>query len=104
MLRARRRLTVIGAGAVLATLVGSAASGAPATAPAGARPKEPRAYLIHLIDGGDPIVVKKYTDEGGRIRFEKYGGWVEIPSHEVLRIVPDDSDETPATVALPPPA
>jgi hypothetical protein len=79
-----------------------AAAAAPADAPEGARPKRPTAYLIYLIDAGDPIVVPKYVEEGGQIRFEKYGGWVGIPSYEVLRIVPDESEEPAAT--LPPPA
>jgi hypothetical protein len=92
------RLAAIGTGLALTSALGSAAFGAPATTP---RAKEPRAYLIHLIDGGDPIVVKKYVEEGGRIRFEKYGGWVEIATYEVLRIVPDDSDDTAPTAALP---
>jgi hypothetical protein len=59
--------------------------------------------LIHLIDGGDPIVVAKYVEEGGQIRFEKYGGWVGIPSYEVLRIVPDESEDT-VTLPTPTPA
>ena len=46
-------------------------------------------------------MVQKYIEEAGQIRFEKYGGWVAIPSYEVLRIVPDESDD-PAG-ALPPP-
>jgi hypothetical protein len=102
MLRAGRWLAAIGASATLATTPGSPALGAPATTAAHGRPKEPRAYLIHLIDGGDPIVVQKYTEEDGQIRFEKYGGRVAIPSYEVLRIVPDDSDDTAGT--LPPPS
>src|SRR5262249_55813776 len=76
---------------------------APAATPERGRSKAPRAHLIYLIDGGDPIVVQKYTEEGGEIRFEKYGGWVSIPSYEVLRIVPDDSEETVETLAPPAP-
>jgi hypothetical protein len=67
-----------------------------------ARGKSPAAYLIYLIDAGDPIVVQKYVEEGGQIRFEKYGGWVGIPSYEVLRIVPDESEEHTATLPPPP--
>ena len=107
MLWATGRLAAIGTGVALATTLGGPALGgpaldAPASAPTRARSVEPRAYLIHLIDGGDPIVVKKYTEEGGRIRFEKFGGWVEIQSYEVLRIVPDESDDRAPTTALPP--
>ena len=72
---------------------------APAAPPESTRAVKPR-FLIHLIDGGDPIVVEKYVEEGGQIRFEKYGGWVGIPSYEVLRIVPDESED--ATATLPP--
>ncbi len=79
-----------------------AAAAAPADTPESARPKRPTAYLIYLIDAGDPIVVPKYVEEGGQIRFEKYGGWVGIPSYEVLRIVPDESEDPGAT--LPPAA
>jgi hypothetical protein len=98
------RRATIGTGVALALALSGIVLAAPPAAPERARSKEPRAYLIHLIDGGDPILVKKYTEEGGRIRFEKYGGWVEIPSYEVLRIVPDDSEDAPPPVALPPPA
>jgi hypothetical protein len=102
MLRAGQRLVAMGTGVLLVATLGGPALAAPA-APAGrGRPAEPRAYLIHLIDGGDPIVVRKYIEEAGQIRFEKYGGWVAIPSYEVLRIVPDDSDD-PVGAALPPP-
>lgn len=93
MLWATRRLVAIGTGVALATTLGGLALGGSA---------EPRAYLIYLIDGGDPIVVKKYTEDGGRIRFEKFGGWVEIQSYEVLRVVPDDSDDRAPTAAVPP--
>ena len=103
MLWVARRLAAIGTGVALATVLGGPALAAPATAPARGRSAAPRAYLIHLIDGGDPIVVQKYTEEGGQIRFEKYGGVVSIPSYEVLRIVPDDSDDATAGT-LPPPA
>jgi hypothetical protein len=100
MPRARRRLTAIGTGVALAATLAGHASAAPAGAPERSRSAQPRAYLIHLLDGGDPIVVRKYVEEGGQIRFEKYGGWVGIPSYEVLRIVPDESEDTAAT--LPP--
>jgi nuclease-like protein len=96
MLRAARRLAAIGMGVALATALGGPAAGAPAAAPARGRPAAPRAYLIHLIDGGDPIVVEKYTEEDGQVVFEKYGGLVAIPRYEVLRIVPDTSDDTTA--------
>ena len=101
MFRAGHRLAAIGMGVALVTTLGGPALAAPVTAPGRGRPAEPRAYLIHLIDGADPIVVQTYTEQDGQIRFEKYGGWVAIPSYEVLRIVPDDSDD--AAGALPPP-
>jgi len=100
MRHARPRLVALGTGIALAAATGLAA-GAPATTGGTTVPKVPRAYLIHLIDGGDPIVVQKYVEQDGAIRFEKYGGWVSIPSYEVLRIVPDDTEETSET--LPPP-
>jgi hypothetical protein len=103
MLWAARRLAAIGTGVALAATLGGSAAAAPASAPERARAAKPRAYLIHLIDGGDPIVVQKYTEEGGQIRFEKYGGWVAIPSYEVLRIVPDDSDDAAGTLPAPTP-
>lgn len=62
----------------------------------------PRGYLIYLIDGGEPIVVRRYAEEGGQILFEKYGGWVRIPTYEILRIVPDTPDLTERTANLPP--
>ena len=99
MVRAGHRLAAIGTGVALVTTLGGPALAAPAAAPGRGRPAAPRAFLIHLIDGGDPIVVQKYTEDGGQIRFEKYGGWVAIPSYEVLRIVPDDSDDTADTLA-----
>ncbi len=102
MLGGRLRLTALGTGVALVMTLGGPAAGAPPTAPARGRPAEPRAYLIHLIHGGDPIVVRKYVEEDGQIKFEKYGGWVAIPRYEVLRIVPDDADDT--NQALPPPA
>jgi hypothetical protein len=98
MLGAWQRLVAIGTGVALAGALTGEAPGAPAIAPNGPRAKAPRTYLIHLIDGGDPIVVQKYTEQGGEIRFEKYGGWVSIPSYEVLRIVPDDSDDAVADI------
>src|SRR5262245_49811121 len=97
MLGARQRLVAIGTAVVLVATTGSA-SGPPAMA-GRSTPRAPR-YLIHLIDGSDPIVVQKYVEEDGQIRFEKYGGSVSIPSSEVRRIVPDDGEETPS--ALPP--
>ena len=48
-------------------------------------------------------MVQKYTEQDGQIRFEKYGGWVAIPSYEVLRIVPDDSDDSAGTLPTPVP-
>jgi micrococcal nuclease len=60
-----------------------------------------RPSLIYLIDGGDPIVVSRYVEEGGQILFEKYGGWVRIPTYEILRIVPDQPDPADRTVNLP---
>jgi len=66
-------------------------------------PKTPRGYLIYLIDGGDPIVVSHYVEENGQILFEKYGGWVRIPTYEVLRVVPDTPDPADRTANLPPP-
>jgi len=100
MRRARRRWAAIGTVFAVATSSAQGATAAPAAAPAAARPAKPRAFLIHLIDGGDPIVVEKYVEEGGQVRFEKYGGWVGIPSYEVRRIVPDETEDTAAT--LPP--
>ena len=67
---------------------GRATSAATSPVPA----KEPRAFLIFIDDGSEPIVVKRYVEEEGQIRFEKYGGWIGIPRHEILRIVPDDPD------------
>ena len=90
MLRARQSLAAMGSGVALMTALGGPAIAASATAPGRGRPTQPRAYLIHLIDGGDPIVVQKYTEQDGQIRFEKFGGWVAIPSYEVRRIVPDE--------------
>jgi hypothetical protein len=98
MFRTRQRLAAIGTGVALAATLGGSASAAPASGPERARAAKPRTYLIHLIDGGDPIVVRKYVEEEGQIRFEKYGGWVGIPSYEVLRIVPDESEDAPATL------
>jgi hypothetical protein len=87
-----------------------AASGQPSRPPAAAAekaavatpPAKPKRFLIHLLDGQDPIVVERYVEEGGEIRFEKYGGWVSIPRYEVRRIVPDEPDQTPATLPPPP--
>jgi micrococcal nuclease len=102
MVRAARPLYAIGTSVLLATVLGGPALGQPPTNPARGRSATPRAYLLHLIDGGDPIVVQKYVEQDGQIRFEKYGGWVGIPRYEVLRIVPDESEETEAL--LPPAA
>ena len=78
----------------------SGGASSPPRSPAAPGPA-PRGYLIHTIDGGDPIVVKRYIEEGDQIRFEKFGGWVGIPKSEVLKIVPDLPD-TQSAVALPP--
>jgi hypothetical protein len=61
----------------------------------------PAGYLIHLIDGGEPIVVTRYVEEKGQVLFEKYGGWVRIPTYEILKIVPDLPDPGARTVNLP---
>jgi hypothetical protein len=100
MTRVRRRLALIGTVAALATMCGPPPEAAPAAAPETGRPAKPRAFLIYLIDGGDPIVVQKYVEEAGQVRFEKYGGWVGIPRYEVTRIVPEESEDT--TLAQPP--
>jgi hypothetical protein len=100
MLRVRRQLASLRFGVALMMALGGPAGAA--SPPSPARPTQPRAYLIYLIDGGDPIVVPKYTEQDGQIRFEKFGGWVSIASYEVSRIVPDESDD--ADGALPPPA
>jgi endonuclease YncB( thermonuclease family) len=102
MLRVRWRAATLGSGVALVMALGGPADAASPPSPAKGRPSEPRAYLIYLIDGGDPIVVKKYVEQDGQIRFEKFGGWVSIASYEVRRIVPDESDD--AEGALPPPA
>lgn len=75
----------------------------PATAARRAEPVPP-SFLIYLIDGGDPIVVDRYDEEGGQILFEKYGGWVRIPTYEILKIVPDVPDPADRTANLPSPA
>jgi micrococcal nuclease len=67
------------------------------------RATPPTGYLIHLIDGGEPIVVSRYVEEKGQVLFEKYGGWVRIPTYEILKIVPDLPDPGARTVNLPPP-
>jgi endonuclease YncB( thermonuclease family) len=102
MLRVRRRLVTLGSGVALVTALGGPAGAASPPSPARGRPAAPRAYLIYLIDGGDPIVVQKYTEQDGQIRFEKFGGWVSIASYEVSRIVPDQSDDA-EDATLPPP-
>jgi len=76
-----------------------AGAGEPSALPKPTPAKPPRAFLIYLIDGGDPIIVKRYVEENDQVRFEKYGGWVGIPRYEVLRIVPDEPD---VTANLPP--
>ncbi|MBI2467871.1 MAG: hypothetical protein HYV62_08675 [Candidatus Rokubacteria bacterium] len=70
------------------------------TPPAFTPARKPRAYLIYLLDGGEPIVVEEYVEENGQIVFEKFGGWVRIPTYEIVRIVPDLPDRT---ANLPPP-
>jgi hypothetical protein len=60
-----------------------------------------RLFLIYLIDGGDPIVVSRYVEEDGQILFQKYGGWVRIPTFEILKIVPDEPDPADRTINLP---
>lgn len=67
------------------------------------RGRTPAGFLIYLIDGGDPIVVTRYVEENGQVLFEKYGGWVRIPTYEILKIVPDVPDPAARTVNLPPP-
>jgi hypothetical protein len=73
---------------------------APEKAATAAAPSKPKRFLIHLLDGQDPIVVERYVEAGDEIRFEKFGGWVAIPRYEIRRIVPDEPDQT---VTLPPP-
>src|SRR5713226_8762254 len=65
--------------------------------------KAPKAFLIYLLDGSDPIVVKRYVEENDQVRFEKYGGWIGIPRYEILKIVPDDPDAV-ANLPSPPQA
>jgi hypothetical protein len=60
------------------------------------------AYLVYLLDGSDPIVVSRYFQEDGHIVFPKYGGWVRIPTYEILKIVPDEPDRY-ANLPPPPP-
>ncbi|MGH7266118.1 MAG: thermonuclease family protein [Candidatus Rokuibacteriota bacterium] len=64
--------------------------------------EEPRAYLVYLLDGSDPIVVTRYFQEDGHIVFHKYGGWVRIPTYEILEIVPDEPDRTANLPPAPP--
>jgi hypothetical protein len=78
-----------------------AAPPAPVTREGGSAPAEPRAFLIYLKDGADPIVVDRYTEEQGQVRFQKYGGWIGIPVSEILKIVPDEP--APRIAAEPPP-
>ena len=93
MLRVRQQLATLRFGVALMMALGGPAGAASPPSPARGRPTQPRAYLIYLIDGGDPIVVQKYTEQDGQIRFEKFGGWVSIASYEVRRIVPDEPDD-----------
>jgi hypothetical protein len=102
MLRVRQQLATLRFGVALMMALGGPAGAASPPSPARGRPAQPRAYLIYLIDGGDPIVVQKYTEQDGQIRFEKFGGWVSIASYEVRRIVPDEPDD--AEDVIPPPA
>ena len=102
MLRVRQQLATLRFGVALMMALGGPAGAASPPSPERGRPTQPRAYLIYLIDGGDPIVVQKYTEQDGQIRFEKFGGWVSIASDEVRRIVPDEPDD--AEDAIPPPA
>jgi hypothetical protein len=93
----RRRTGALAAALALLLLVVRGALAAP---PGGPAPPGPGGYLIYLLDGVEPLVVKRYVEEADQIRFEKYGGWVGIPRYEVLRIVPDEPE--PVTAALPP--
>src|SRR4029453_17390273 len=102
MLRVRQQLATVRFGVALMMALGGPAGAASPPSAARGRPPPPRAYLIYLIDGGDPIVVQKYAEEDGQIRFEKFGGWVSIAIDEVRRIVPDEPDD--AEYAIPPPA
>lgn len=74
-----------------------------ATPDPGDRPTS-RAFLIYLVDGGEPIVVSEYTEASGEIVFEKYGGVVRIPTYEILRIVADTPHPAERTANLPAPA
>jgi hypothetical protein len=76
---------------------------APPGAPDAPEQPAPRAFLIYLVDGGEPIVVSRYGEESGEIVFEKYGGVVRIPTYEILRIVPDAPHPAERTANLPPP-
>src|SRR4029453_11686518 len=102
MLRVRQQLATVRFGVALMMALGGPAGAASPPSPARGRPTQPRAYLIYLIDGGDPIVVQKYTEQDGQIRLEKFGGGGSIASYEVRRIVPDEPDD--AEDAIPPPA
>jgi hypothetical protein len=77
---------------------------APAATPEPSDPPAARAFLIYLVDGGEPIVVSRYTEESGEIVFEKYGGVVRIPTYEILRIAEDTPHPADRTANLPPPA
>jgi len=101
MLRVRQQLATLRFAVALMLALGGPAGAASPSSPARGRPAQPRAYLIYLIDGGDPIVVQKYTEQDGQIRFEKFGGWVSIASYEVRRIVPDEPDDAEDVVHPP---
>ena len=73
----------------------SSAATAAAESPADA----PRPFLIYLKDGSEPILVERYVEDNGEVRFQKYGGWVGIPTSEILKIVPDEpAPETAAAL------
>jgi endonuclease YncB( thermonuclease family) len=78
------------------------ATAGPASRDAGPAPAERRGFLIYLKDGTEPIVVDRYTEEQGQVRFQKYGGWIGIPVSEILKIVPDEP--APQIAAEEPPA
>ena len=88
---------------------GSKPQAAPSTSSAATPAAEssaaaPRAFLIYLKDGTEPIIVERYVEENAEVRFQKYGGWVGIPTSEILKIVPDEpAPETAAALPSPPP-
>jgi hypothetical protein len=75
---------------------------APATPDPDGRDGDPRPFLIYLKDGSEPLVVERYLEEGGEVRFQKYGGWIGIPRSEILKIVRDDPAPESWPVLLPP--